>query len=101
MFVYLIQNLETSNYKIGVSKNPNKRLKQLQTASGEELKLVATFETTNARKVESALHNQYSPYKTQGEWFNISLVEEVSFGEICSKIDENITYLRNNGNIFI
>lgn len=28
--VYLIKNVDTSNYKIGVSSNPNKRLKQLQ-----------------------------------------------------------------------
>ena len=101
MYIYLIQNLETSRYKIGVSKNPKKRIKQLQTGSGEELKLIHTFETDNARKIESALHNMYRQHKTMGEWFNLSLSEEHVFIKECTKINENINYLKNQGNIFI
>lgn len=101
MYVYLIQNLETSRYKIGVSKNPSKRLKQLQTGSGEELKLVHTFETNNARKIESALHRIYMQHKTMGEWFDLSLSEELIFIKECTQIDKNINILKDQGNIFI
>lgn len=101
MYIYLIQNQESSKYKIGVSKNPQKRIQQLQTGSGEKLKLIHTFETNNARKVESALHNKYLHFKTIGEWFDLSLSEEVVFLQECSKIDEKINYLKDQGNIFI
>jgi hypothetical protein len=100
-FIYLIQNLETSRYKIGISKNPTKRIKTLQTGSGEELKLINTYETPNARKIESILHNIYESKRTIGEWFEISLTEEVKFIDECKKIEENIKFLRNQGNIFI
>lgn len=101
IYVYLIQNLETSRYKIGISKNPSKRIKQLQTGSGEELKLIHTYESDNARKIETALHNRYSPQNTYGEWFEISLLEEVVFINECTKIDKNIQHLKDQGNIFI
>ena len=100
-FVYLIQNLETSKYKIGISKHPKKRLKQLQTGSGEDLKLIHIYESDDARKIETTLHNRYSPDKARGEWFNLSLSEEVIFINECSKIEKNIVYLRSEGNIFI
>jgi hypothetical protein len=40
---YLIQSLEDSYYKIGVSKHPKKRLKQLRTGNSSELKLVESY----------------------------------------------------------
>ena len=100
-FIYLIQNLETSRYKIGISKHPQKRIKQLQTGSGEELKLIHTYESDNVRKIETALHNRYSAQNTHGEWFDISLSEEVVFISECTKIDKNIKILKDQGNIFI
>lgn len=33
MYIYVIQQKGTQNYKIGVSENPNKRLKELQVAN--------------------------------------------------------------------
>ena len=57
--VYLIMATESGRYKIGVSKNPTKRIKQLQTGSNEELRLVESFETKFPHKIEKALHNKY------------------------------------------
>lgn len=33
MYIYVIQQKDTDNYKIGVSHNPEKRLKELQVAN--------------------------------------------------------------------
>ena len=38
--IYLIQSQEDGYYKIGVSKHPKKRVKQLQTGNSSELKLL-------------------------------------------------------------
>lgn len=101
MYIYLIQNIETSKYKIGISKNPKKRMKQLQTGSGEELILINQYKTENARKIEKILHRKYSLDNSIGEWFDISLKEEVKFIDECKKIEENVQYLMDQGNIFI
>jgi len=47
--VYLIQSLENSYYKIGVSKDPKKRIKQLQTGNSSELKLVESYPSDFAK----------------------------------------------------
>ena len=70
MFIYLIQNKETGHFKIGRTKNINKRIKQLQTGSSGELVLVDKFEIYS--KLESYLHNIYSAYNISGEWFDLS-----------------------------
>ena len=41
--IYLIKNSEDDTYKIGVAKNPQNRIKQLQTGNSAELLLIETF----------------------------------------------------------
>lgn len=100
-FVYLIQSLENGYFKIGISKNPNKRLKQLQTGNSSELKLIDKYPTKHANIIEKSLQNYFSYSKKVGEWFEIKLIESFSFHEKCKKIEENIILLEKNGNNFI
>ena len=100
-YVYLIKSEESGLYKIGVSKNPNTRLKQLQTGNGDKLKLLEKFQTDHAFKVESAMKNTYSYLRKNGEWFELSLKEEFDFTKNCEKFDKNIRLLIENDNPFI
>ena len=100
-YVYLIQSIDSGLYKIGISNNPNKRLKQLQTGNGESLKLIHSFKSNYPNKLETALHNRYSHLKKINEWFNFDLSIEVNFINECEKIDEAINYLIKSGNEFI
>lgn len=100
-YIYLIQSLEDSYYKIGVSKHPKKRVKQLQTGNSSELKLVEIYESEHAHKVERALQRRYSYLKKEGEWFDLSIKEDVSFLTDCKQIEDSINILKNNGNVFI
>ena len=99
-YIYLIKNSEDDTYKIGVAKNPRKRLNQLQTGNSSELLLIDTYETDNAYQIEKILHRRYSYLRKQGEWFSFSLVEQFNFLNDCKKIEETITILRENGNVF-
>lgn len=61
-----------SFYKIGNSKNPESRLKTLQTSNPNELELIFTF--GSHRKDESLfferwMHQLFSPFREKGEWF--------------------------------
>lgn len=100
-YVYLIRAEENGMYKIGVSKDPKKRVKQLQTGSNEDLKLIESFASNHPHKVETALHNRFFPNKKRGEWFSLGITEEINFISECVKIEQNIKYLIQEGNMFI
>ena len=100
-YIYLIQSQEDGYYKIGVSKHPKKRVKQLQTGNSSELKLIGSYQSEHAHKVERALQRRYSFLKKEGEWFDLSIKEDVSFLTDCKQIEESINILKKNGNVFI
>jgi hypothetical protein len=100
-YIYLIQSLENSYYKIGVSKHPKKRIKELQTGNASELRLVDTYQSEYANKIEKTLQRRYSHLQKEGEWFDMGISNEVSFVQECKKIEETLTILKKNGNVFI
>lgn len=100
-YVYLIKSEETDRYKIGISKNPAKRLKQLQTGNSEKLVLINKYETSLFNKIETTLHNRYSYLKKEGEWFEFGLDQELSFISECENIEKTLISLKNQGNPFI
>ena len=93
--------MEDGYYKIGVSKHPKKRLKQLQTGNSSELKLIESYQSEHANNVERALQRRYSYLKKEGEWFDLSIKEDVSFLTDCKQIEDSINILKKNGNVFI
>lgn len=96
MFIYLIQNKETGHFKIGRTKNINKRIKQLQTGSSGELVLVDKFESDFASKLESYLHTIYSCYNTNGEWFDLCYSKVSEFKYLCEIMEKNYIFLEKN-----
>jgi hypothetical protein len=100
-YVYLIQSLEDGYYKIGVSKHPNKRIKELNTGNASKLKLVDTYQSKFAEKIERTLQRRYTHLRKEGEWFDMSISNEVSFCQECQKIEETINFLKKNDNVFI
>ena len=100
-YVYLIQSSESGIYKIGISQNPRKRLEQLQTGIGEELRLIEKYESNYYSKIETALHNRHSLKRVRGEWFDLTLEDEVGFINECRKIENNIKFLNESNNPFI
>jgi len=74
--VYLIHRDGTNIYKVGFSKNPEKRLKTLQTGNAEKLILIKQW--YGDRDLEKIIHDKLRPdiigrqQKLKGEWFKIS-----------------------------
>jgi len=100
-YVYLIQSLENSYYKIGVSKHPKKRIKELQTGNSSELKLIEVYQSEFAHQIEKTMQRRYTHLKKEGEWFDLSITNEVSFIKECQQIEENMVFLKKSGNVFI
>ena len=99
-YVYLIRGND-GKYKIGIAKNPSQRIKQLQTGNSDELQLIETYLSENASKIETSLHHQYSHVRNYGEWFDLSVSDEVSFKQRCKQIDNSIMTLKRMGNAFV
>ena len=59
--------------KIGFSKHPLKRLKQLQIGNANKLELVYAKPAKNARKIEKHLHKILWQFRSKykSEWFTI------------------------------
>lgn len=55
--------------KFGRSKEPRKRLADLQTASPHSLKLLAIIAAPGV--VEKQIHRALKGYRAQGEWFHL------------------------------
>jgi predicted GIY-YIG superfamily endonuclease len=100
-YIYLIQSLENSYYKIGISKNPSKRIEQLQTGNPVQLKLIEIYQSEFANLIENTLQRKYNYLKKEGEWFDLSIQIETKFTEECKHIENSINILKRNNNFFI
>ena len=73
-YIYIIGG-DVSPYKVGISKNPNQRLKNLQTGHAVKLKIHALKETdaVKTKMLETIIHHNIKHHRTNGEWFNLDL----------------------------
>ncbi|MAH45878.1 hypothetical protein CMI37_08605 [Candidatus Pacearchaeota archaeon] len=86
--LYFVQSNKTGMIKIGRSKDPERRLKQLQTANSHCLRLIVVFD--NLGWMESVLHKDLKRWRIRqnGEWFHYdcvgsipdALYEQIEFG---------------------
>lgn len=72
MYIYVIQEEVSKAFKIGISKNPEARLKQLQTGNSSKLSLIYTTKAESRFQDELELHKLFEEYKLQGEWFQLN-----------------------------
>jgi hypothetical protein len=84
MFVYLIFNEDTGQYKIGVSKNPERRLREEQTASPGRLAIHSRWQSKYPYKVETLLHAYFREDHAAGEWFNLGIDAVERFQARCA-----------------
>ena len=69
--IYFIQAGENGPIKIGKSDDPERRLKDLQTAHYEELELLHVWDhEDDGEWDEPKIHAHLSEYRRHGEWFN-------------------------------
>lgn len=110
--LYLIRLGQTNLYKIGVSKNSKKRIKQLQTGCPYPLTISSVYKTFQPYKIESILHSGMSAKKhsptfnedfdmLKGEWFTLTIEDVLGFIDNCIVIEKNIKLLKEAGNPYV
>jgi len=99
--VYFIAENENSNYanlrvKIGISGKIDRRIRELQTGSPYELKLMGWIESNNDKELEDELHEKYAKKHTHLEWFNLGV------SDVLEELKSHSTnaYIAVNSNAF-
>lgn len=101
--VYLIESTDNDRtiYKIGYTKNTAKsRIKNLNTGTASNLKIIFEYKSKIGRKLEAALHNFFKYKKIKGEWFELDLNDVVNFEQFCKKVETNLLLLYETNTIF-
>jgi len=96
-YIYIIGS-ENPPYKIGISKNPERRLKNLQTGHPHKLKIIELRKTDSKKTklLESVIHKHLDRYRLNGEWFDIPLekaINHVDFALIRYEDDPLLEHL--------
>lgn len=80
--LYIMQNGETKQYKIGITKDLNVRYRNLQTGCPEELKIIKIYTHYDRKQIEyyeRVLHRYYKKcgckIRDNGEWFELSIAD--------------------------
>lgn len=92
-YVYILRVSSDGIYKIGVSKNVEKRVKQLQTGNPEPIEIVKTFLSEYPYKVESVMHRRFNRNHVQGECYYLSEQDIETFEESCKVCETNFSIM--------
>lgn len=84
--IYIISDGEY--IKIGISSDPEERLKNLQTGNPRELELLTCF--PGSKILEKELHNLFESCEGVGEWFKLKTGDIEIINKISRKIKEEI-----------
>ena len=69
-YVYLLQ-ADNGTYKIGRTKSPNSRFKQLGILLPYQLETICLIHTQNMSILENQLHARFAKKHVNGEWFKL------------------------------
>lgn len=68
-----------SYVKIGVSVNPQTRLKGIQTGCPIKVEILKELPVKGAYQVEKELHRTLLDYRTSGEWFDAQIISLINW----------------------
>lgn len=89
--VYIISNPLNKLYKIGITDDYIRRLKDLQNASGCLLHTILVlqlgYNDEKAEYIEEYLHKYYKHKRIRGEWFQLNDSDIADIGELFWEIE--------------
>lgn len=79
-YVYVVEDLKNKKVKIGKSKNPLRRVRNVLCAAGAELTdIYITPKVGQYSALERRALNHFKPYKINGEWVSVSFESAIEF----------------------
>ncbi len=71
-YVYLIGSERFKWYKIGKARRPEIRIRDLGILLPFKIRVFAVWQSEDCDRLESRLHQDYSEYNINGEWFHFA-----------------------------
>lgn len=97
-FIYVLKYGANDIYKFGVSSNPDRRIKDIDSNSPVPIKEIGRYYFKNVYEMEEMIHDNLKPDLLRREWFKLSKTHARS---ICDQLDEmsnnGIYLIRKNG----
>lgn len=91
--VYLIKQKGKGNFwKIGHSKDPAKRLQELQVGNPNVLELKYIIQSKNSELLEREIHNRLGESRVRGEWFVFSYADRFKLMKVLRKSTEVLSF---------
>jgi len=77
-YQYVVAHAPCGPCKAGITNNPRRRLRELQTGSPKKLKIWLCVRIPGgAQEVERKVHTALKPLRMEGEWFDLTVEEAV------------------------
>ncbi|KKS98531.1 MAG: hypothetical protein UV73_C0001G0052 [Candidatus Gottesmanbacteria bacterium GW2011_GWA2_43_14] len=76
---YIYLGKQNGSYKIGKSKNPNRRREDITLLGSEPFELVHEIKTDDMNGVEKYWHERFKSRHKRGEWFNLTRTDISAF----------------------
>lgn len=76
-YLYIISQVNTNYYKVGITNNLNKRITSLQTGNPAKLYFYRYWIVSNSKEVERILHSYLAKFHIHLEWFDIPDIDTV------------------------
>ena len=99
-YVYAVAGEGMPYVKIGVTGNPDARVRQLQTGNPHHLYLArrwGPFTSRMAGRIEMGLHYIFSDFRMKGEWFCVSVDEVAQYVATASSANAEELAILNRG----
>lgn len=78
-YVYLLEDVKRGMVKIGRSQNPTQRLDTIRTSAGIlGGREYVTHRVQDSSSLEISMHNVFSEYRFNGEWFEVDFEKAVT-----------------------
>ena len=87
-YVYLVVG-ENGKYKIGVSKNPSKRISELKLNSCENHRFEFYQKVKSPYDVEAKLHDHFKQKRSHSEWFSLDKEDVLKIKRYLLKVGQN------------
>jgi len=85
--LYVMKN-EYGLYKIGISKDPERRRRQLKNAGGVGIDLLISLRVLSAREEEKKLHQRFKTSRKQGEFFKFEGSDTEVLAVVMSYVED-------------
>jgi len=82
-YVYLVACTARSQVKIGLSSNPERRMRTLSTANADSLELL--HYVVGSHSLETALHDKFKQHRIRNEWYTRCPEIEAEFVKLSGK----------------